>query len=591
MDMKTNRKIGPQQVKRFASVDGTSLSYAFWPVEPELNDGAVPAVVLLHREGEHSARLAHLVTELDMPEACFFALDMRGHGLSEGRRGDVEKCSDLVRDLNEFIAHLKDSHGVCEREIIVIGQSVGALIAAAWVHDYAPNIRALVLASPAFGLSRRSGLAGLKASGKSSAEANVVAKLPVESLIRNPERAAIFRSDPLIVRAFSRRFLADIEYTAKRIVDDAFAIHVPTLLLRSGKDVLTLPEPQERFFNNLGSVCKEYQVQWGFFHDSLGDSGRAPVLGKISDFIRRVQAMPDTLPSLLDADRQGKTREEFLRLSSPETHPLKAVKWAVTRAFMRHVGKMSNGVRIGLENGFDSGVSLDYVYENEPRGSNFIGRMLDGIYLNNRSWQSVRQRRRHVQELLELASQRLQGEGREIRILDVAAGTGQYILDFIKHNRADIDHVLMRDFITSNVDKGKAILASEQLTDIAAFEWGDAFSAESLATLPRDRTVTLASGFYELFSDNSMVIESLKGVAAATEDNGYLIFTTKQWNPNLEFMARVMQSHKNGDPWLLRRRCQREIDQLMQTAGFHKVAQRIDRWGIFSVTLVQKAPR
>ncbi len=35
-------------------------------------------------------------------------------------------------------------------EVVVIAQSVGAVLVATWVHDYAPAIRGLVLASPAF---------------------------------------------------------------------------------------------------------------------------------------------------------------------------------------------------------------------------------------------------------------------------------------------------------------------------------------------------------------------------------------------------------------------------------------------------------
>lgn len=35
-------------------------------------------------------------------------------------------------------------------EVVVIAQSVGAVLVATWIHDYAPAIRGLVLASPAF---------------------------------------------------------------------------------------------------------------------------------------------------------------------------------------------------------------------------------------------------------------------------------------------------------------------------------------------------------------------------------------------------------------------------------------------------------
>ena len=40
--------------------------------------------------------------------------------------------------------------GFGQSDIALIAQSFGAVLAATWVHDYAPTIRALVLASPAF---------------------------------------------------------------------------------------------------------------------------------------------------------------------------------------------------------------------------------------------------------------------------------------------------------------------------------------------------------------------------------------------------------------------------------------------------------
>ena len=39
---------------------------------------------------------------------------------------------------------------------------------------------------------------------------------------------------------------------------------------------------------------------------------------------------------------------------------------------------------------------------------------------------------------------------------------------------------------------------------------------------------------------------------------------------------------------MMRRRTQAEMDQLVESAGFRKVDQLIDEWGIFSVSLAQR---
>jgi hypothetical protein len=53
-------------------------------------------------------------------------------------------------------------------------------------------------------------------------------------------------------------------------------------------------------------------------------------------------------------------------------------------------------------------------------------------------------------------------------------------------------------------------------------------------------------------------------------------------------IARALTSHRQGQAWIMRRRTQAEIDQLVAAAGFRKTDQRIDEWGIFTVSLAQR---
>lgn len=91
-----------------------------------------------------------MVNELGLPDTPVFAWDARGHGRNDGPRGFSPSIGSTIRDLEEFARHLQREHGVQIEEQVVIVQSVGAVLAASWVHDYAPRLRALILASPAF---------------------------------------------------------------------------------------------------------------------------------------------------------------------------------------------------------------------------------------------------------------------------------------------------------------------------------------------------------------------------------------------------------------------------------------------------------
>ena len=127
----------------FRTRDGVSLFYRHWP------GTSGNAVVLIHRGHEHSGRMAHLVDELELPNVSFFAWDARAHGHSEGTQSGTT-MSMLVQDLNEFVRHVHTEFKIAEENVAIVAQSVGAVIAAAWAHDYAPAIRCLVLTAPAF---------------------------------------------------------------------------------------------------------------------------------------------------------------------------------------------------------------------------------------------------------------------------------------------------------------------------------------------------------------------------------------------------------------------------------------------------------
>lgn len=249
---------------------------------------------------------------------------------------------------------------------------------------------------------------------------------------------------------------------------------------------------------------------------------------------------------------------------------------------------MSEGIKLGFDTGFDSGSTLDYVYRNEPAGKGALGRRIDGNYLKSIGWLGIRQRKLNIEELLRLAMAKLRLEGREVHLVDIAAGHGRYILDALDTVTPLPESVLLRDYSDINVEKGCALIREKGLAHRAQFIKGDAFDQSSLAALEAKQTLAVVSGLYELFADNAMVGGSLAGLADAVEPGGYLVYTGQPWHPQLELIARVLTSHRQGLPWVMRRRSQAEMDQLVEAAGFRKITQRVDEWGIFTVSLAQK---
>jgi len=476
-------------------------------------------------------------------------------------------------------------------DVAIIEQSVGAVLAAAWVHDYAPNIRALVLASPAFDIKLYVPFAkeGIALWQKLKGTFYVNSYVKPQFLTHDPERIESYRTDPLITRPIASHILLQLYEAAKRVVDDARAITVPTQLLISGSDFVVRPTPQHRFFENLGSRIKERHVLKGFYHDTLGEKDRKQAIDKIRTFIDQRFAEAPQRTDLTEAHIAGYTRHEADRLSSPL--PLlspRGLYWASTRSSIAFGALFSEGLKVGRRTGFDSGSTLDYVYENEPRGFGPGGKLIDRQFLDAIGWRGIRQRKVHLEELIGKTLARLKSEGRPTNILDIACGHGRYVIDAVARAGIMPDSIHLRDYSPINVVAGRKLIADRGLEAIAHMEEGDAFDAESLAAIDPRPNLAIVSGLYELFADNALIDRSLSGLARAQKPGSLLIYTNQPWHPQLEMIARALTSHRGGEAWIMRRRTQGEMDQLVEKAGYRKLEQRIDQWGIFTVSIAER---
>jgi len=192
----------PAVESTFRTHDGVDLFYRHWPSSEQPVRGAL---LLFHRGHEHSGRLAHLPDELDLPQFDCFAWDARGHGRSPGPRGFSPSLGTSVRDVQTFVDHIARHHQFAVENIAIVAQSVGAVLVATWVHDYAPRIRGMVLASPAFKVKlyvpfARTGLALMQ---KLRGNFFVNSYVKATFLTHDPARIDSYDTDPLITRPIS----------------------------------------------------------------------------------------------------------------------------------------------------------------------------------------------------------------------------------------------------------------------------------------------------------------------------------------------------------------------------------------------------
>jgi alpha-beta hydrolase superfamily lysophospholipase/SAM-dependent methyltransferase len=562
--------------------DGTNLFYRAWiPEKPTSR-----ALLLFHRGHEHSGRWHETVAALGLEDVSVFAWDQRGHGRSSGERGSAPDIATVIHDADTWVRHLRAAHGIELSQTIVLAHSLGAVIATGWVHDYGPPIRGLILATPAFRVKLYVPFAVplLRLRQAVIGPGFVKSYVRPSMITHDSKEAGSYSADPLIFRQIAVDTLLDLHDTSTRLIADAGAINVPLLVLAAGSEWVVKNSAQKQFVNRVSSPVKQFEVLPGYFHAVFHEKNRELVIERVRNFIHERFADSASRPSLLGADQRGFTRDEYDRLCRPGSFRFAAARW-----LLKGPGRLSRGIEIGCTHGFDSGVMLDYIYENRARGVTPLGRLVDRIYLDSIGWRGIRVRRRLLEQTLRATIEETHSAGRPVRLLDIASGPGRYVLETIRSLRAVPVSAVLRDYKEANVDAAARLRDELGLANVTVMR-GDAFDRAALSAVTPRPTIAIVSGLYELFPENEPVLRSLRGLADAVDPGGHLIYTNQPWHPQVEFIARTL-TNREGRPWIMRRRTQAEMDELVATAGFEKVSQDSDPWGIFTVSVARRTCR
>jgi alpha-beta hydrolase superfamily lysophospholipase/SAM-dependent methyltransferase len=571
-----------EKLSSFKTFDGVDLVYRAWDALTPTT-GEKKALILIHRGHEHSGRLIDLVEGINLPEFMAFGYDGRGHGKSPGPRGYAPSFSHIVKDLDTFVDFISKEHKIEKKNIFVVANSVGAVVCTSWVHDYAPQIRGMALAAPAFEVKLYvpGALAGCRLLDSVKHPSYISSYVKSKFLTHDVAEQKKYDSDELITPQIAANILVDLFDTSERVVSDAGAIHTPAIVFSAGSDWVVSNKPQKKFFENLSSKKKEFIELPGFYHGVLYEKDKKIPFDHIHRFVNECFAAEVEAVDLTKADKEGYTFKEYQALLNGDISMANKINYATQVASMKTLGTLSEGIRIGYKHGFDSGISLDHVYKNKATGDLGLGQVIDHFYINAVGWKGIRARRVHIRETLEGCINNLIKEGKPVRIMDIGSGPGRYLQETVKKFEKQDVKALLRDFAPANIEEAKEISKEIGCTN-AEFVVADAFDPESYQKQEFRPNILIVSGLFELFPSNEMVIRAISGATAILEDGGYIVYTGQPWHPQLEMIANTLPN-REGEKWIMRRRTQKEMDQLFARSGAQKYDMKIDQWGIFTV--------
>jgi alpha-beta hydrolase superfamily lysophospholipase len=268
--------MAPTSELELQGVKGKVLLYRWETESPRY------VAVVSHGYAEHAGRYEHVAQALVAGGATVYADDHLSHGRSDGELGLFDDIEDMVTDTVQVVATAHGEHP--ELPVVLIGHSMGGIIAARFAQEHGDQLTALVLSGPAIG--GNPDLFGL-------VQLPEIPDIPLDPswLSRDPEVGRRYTEDPLVYSGpFKRPTLEALVASAGTVAGGGDLGSLPTLWLHGEADPLCpLPQAREAVERIKGSNFEE-KIYPDARHEIFNETNQDEVIGDVMAFLDRTLA-------------------------------------------------------------------------------------------------------------------------------------------------------------------------------------------------------------------------------------------------------------------------------------------------------------
>lgn len=249
--------------------DGLEIFYRAYGAEAERG-----RLVIAHGLGEHSGRYGNVLRKILPGGISVWAMDLRGHGKSEGRRGRISSFDDYITDLRSGVALAKkDMPG--RMKCFLLGHSMGGLIALDFALRFPETIDGLIISSPSLGIAGK--VPFLKrAVGKVMSSVlpgmALANGLDISKLSHDEAVVRAYADDPLVHDRVSTRWFTEFLKAMEEVNRSASRLAAPILLQLAEDDHLTDVKISRAFFDRLNVEDRTIHVYEGLYHEIYNET-------------------------------------------------------------------------------------------------------------------------------------------------------------------------------------------------------------------------------------------------------------------------------------------------------------------------------
>ena len=249
-------------------------------------DTAKGVVLISHGLGEHSGRYNHVAQAFTANQLHVYALDHIGHGQSPGKRAFVESFNELTAGVAELRSQIASEHP--DLPVVLIGHSMGGLIAARTVLDAATDYQTLILTGPLLGVPKPPPAWQTWLLRTLSALFPAAKALEIDASAVSRDQAVVddYVADPLVHHEnIPARTVVSLFDEASAVLGRASKISLPTLLLHGEEDVLTSVPASRQFMADLSATDKHITVYPGMYHELFNEPEKEDIIRTCLDWI------------------------------------------------------------------------------------------------------------------------------------------------------------------------------------------------------------------------------------------------------------------------------------------------------------------